>query len=107
MLGGIAGSVLGGGGSLGPMSPSVQGGFIGNAGGLAAKYPLGLAGEIGDINEDITKQLKLGTSMGLAGSVAANAFGGGTQMGNAGGLGLGAAGIAGNFIDPMTIKKVF
>ena len=107
MLGGIAGSVLGGGGSLGHMSPSVQGGFIGNAGGLAGKYPLGLAGEIGDINEDITKQLKLGTSMGLAGSVAANAFGGGTQMGNAGGLGLGAAGAAGTFIDPMTIKKVF
>jgi hypothetical protein len=50
---------------FGFMSPSVQGGFIGNAGGLAAKYPLGLVGEIGDINENITKQLKLGTSMGL------------------------------------------
>jgi len=49
---------------FGFMSPSVQGGFIGNAGGLAAKYPLGLVGEIGDINENITKQLKLGTSMG-------------------------------------------
>ena len=90
---------------------STQGGFLGNAGGLAAKYPLGLVGQIGGINEDIAEQMKTGESMGLAGAIAANPFGGllgsmagGTQMGNAGGMGLGAAG---SFIDPMTIKKVF
>ena len=58
MSGGIAGSVFGGGGSLGSMAPSVQGGFIGNSGGLASKYPLGLVGQIGGINENIAEQLK-------------------------------------------------
>jgi hypothetical protein len=103
MLGGIAGSVLGGGGSLGPMAPSVQGGFIGNSGGLASQFPLGAVGQIGDINKDIVDKLKLDNSFGLAGAVAANPFGGlvqgGTQMGNAGGMGM--------FSDPMTIKKLF
>lgn len=90
---------------------STQGGFLGNAGGLAAKYPLGLVGQIGGINEDIVEQMKMDESMGLAGAIAANPFGGllgsmtgGTQMGNAGGLGMG---MAGGLIDPMTIKKVF
>ena len=89
---------------------STQGGFLGNAGGLASQYPLGLVGQIGGINEDIVEQMKKNESMGLAGAIAANPFGGvlgsmpgGTQMGNAGGMGLGAAG---SFIDPMTIKKV-
>ncbi len=88
---------------------STQGGFLGNVGGLAAKYPLGLVGQIGGINEDIVEQMKMDESMGLAGAIAANPFGGlfssmtgGTQMGNAGGLGM-----AGGSIDPMTIKKVF
>ena len=90
---------------------STQGGFLGNAGGLAAKYPLGLVGQIGGINEDIVEQMKMDESMGLAGAIAANPFSGllgsmtgGTQMGNAGGLGMG---MAGGLIDPMTIKKVF
>ena len=89
---------------------STQGGFLGNAGGLAAKYPLGLVGQIGGINEDIVEQMKMDESMNLAGAIAANPFGvflgsmtGGTQMGNAGGLGMG---MAGGLIDPMTIKKV-
>ena len=89
---------------------STQGGFLGNAGGLVSQYPLGLVGQIGGINKDIADNLKLKDSFGLAGAVASNVgglLGGGTQMGNAGGLGLGAAGIGGNFIDPMTIKKVF
>jgi len=88
---------------------STQGGFLGNAGGLASKMPFGLVGQIGGINEDIASQLKKNDAFGLAGAVAANGFGGvvgsmmgGTQMGNAGGLG-----VAGSFIDPMTIKKVF
>ena len=67
MLGGIAGSVLGGGGSLGPMAPSVQGGFIGNSGGLASQFPLGAVGQIGGINKDIVDKLKMDESMGLAG----------------------------------------
>ena len=106
MLGGIAGSVLGGGGSLGPMAPSVQGGFIGNSGGLASQFPLGAVGQIGGINKDIVDKLKMDKSMGLAGAIAANSFGGslgsmagGSQMGNAGGMGM--------FSDPMTIKKLF
>lgn len=122
MLGGIAGSVFGGGGSLGPMAPSVQGGFIGNSGGLlgqftekfpgglVGKYPLGAVGQIGDINKQIVDDLKLEKSMGLAGAVAANSFGGllgsmtgGTQMGNAGGMGVGM----GVLNDPMTIKKLY
>ena len=89
---------------------STQGGFLGNAGGLASQYPLGLVGQIGGINEDIVEQMKKNESMGLAGAIAANPFGGllssmtgGTQMGNAGGLGMG---MAGGLIDPMTIKKV-
>ena len=89
---------------------STQGGFLGNAGGLASQYPLGLVGQIGGINEDIIEQMKMDESMGLAGAIAANPFGGllssmtgGTQMGNAGGLDIG---MAGGLIDPMTIKKV-
>ncbi len=93
---------------------STQGGFMGNAGGLASKFPLGLVGEIGGLNSEIADQMKLDESMGLAGAVAANPYGGvvgslglgggGTQMGNAGGLNMG---LAGGLIDPMTIKKVF
>lgn len=98
---------------------STQGGFLGNAGGLAAKYPLGLVGQIGGINEDIVEQMKMDESMGLAGAIAANPFGGllgsmtggllgsmtgGTQMGNAGSL---STGMAGSLVGPMTIKKVF
>ena len=92
---------------------STQGGFMGNAGGLASKFPFGVVGEIGGLNSEIADQMKLDQSMGLAGAVAANPFGGvvgslglggGTQMGNAGGLNMG---IAGSLIDPMTIKKVF
>jgi len=90
---------------------STQGGFMGNAGGLASKYPLGFVGQISDINGNIVEQMKTDEAMGLAGAIAANPFGGtrgsmtgGTQMGNAGGLNMG---IAGGLIDPMTIKKVF
>ena len=67
---------------------STQGGFLGNAGGLVSQYPLGLVGQIGDINKDIADNLKLKDSFGLAGAVASNVgglLGGGTQMGNAGG----------------------
>ena len=89
---------------------STQGGFLGNAGGLASQYPLGLVGKIGGINEDIVEQMKMNESMSLAGAIAANPFGGllgsmtgGTPMGNTGGMGVG---VVGSFIDPMTIKKV-
>jgi hypothetical protein len=98
---------------------SIQGGFLGNSGGLlgqftekfpgglVGKYPLGAVGQIGDVNRQIVDDLKLKESMGLAGAVAANSFGGflggGTQMGNAGGMQLGG----GVLNDPMTIKKLF
>lgn len=89
---------------------STQGGFMGNAGGLASKYPLGLVGQIGDINGDIVEQMKTDKAAGLAGAIAANPFGGilgsmtgGTQMGNAGGMGAGM----GVLNDPMTIKKLY
>ena len=72
---------------------STQGGFMGNTGGLASKYPLGFVGQIGGINGDIVEQMKTDKATGLAGAIAANPFGGilgsmagGTQMGNAGGI---------------------
>ena len=102
MLGGIAGSILGGSGSLSPLAPSVQGGFIGNSGGLASRFPLGAFGEITDLNKQLIDQMKENKSFGLAGAVASN-IGGGTPLGNAGGMGAGM----GVLNDPMTIKKLY
>ena len=102
MLGGIAGSILGGSGSLSPLAPSVQGGFIGNSGGLASRFPLGVFGEITDLNKQLIDQMKENNSLGLAGAVASN-IGGGTPLGNAGGMGAGM----GVLNDPMTIKKLY
>ena len=45
MIGGLAGRAL-----------STQGGFMGNSGGLAGQYPLGLVGQIGGINEQLSPQ---------------------------------------------------
>ena len=54
--------------------------------------------------------MKTDEATGLAGAIAANPFGGilgsmigGTQMGNAGGMGAGM----GVLNDPMTIKKLY
>jgi hypothetical protein len=76
MIGGLLGSAL-----------STQGGFLGNSAGLAGKYPLGLAGQIGGLNNQISPQEEEE---------------GGPQMGQAGGL----LGNANFFNDPMTIKRV-
>ena len=84
---------------------STQGGFMGNAGGLASRYPLGAAGELVGANKQLIDDMKLDKSFALANSVAANPFGGmigGSQLGNAGGLAMG-----GVLNDPMIIKKVF
>ena len=53
MIGGLLGSAL-----------STQGGFLGNSAGLAGKYPLGLAGQIGGLNNQISPQAEGGNSFG-------------------------------------------
>lgn len=57
MIGGLAGRAL-----------STQGGFMGNSGGLAGQYPLGLAGQIGGINEQLSPQ-EGGNPLGIGGLV--------------------------------------
>ena len=57
MIGGLAGRAL-----------STQGGFMGNSGGLAGQYPLGLVGQIGGINEQLSPQ-EGGNPLGIGGLV--------------------------------------
>ena len=57
MIGGLAGRAL-----------STQGGFMGNSGGLADQYPLGLVGQIGGINEQLSPQ-EGGNPLGIGGLV--------------------------------------
>lgn len=89
-------------GGLGGMA--TQGGFMGNAGGLASQYPLGLIGQIGGINEQLANNGGINNPFGLVGAAAGvnPSMFGGPQMGQAGGL----LGNANFFSDPMTIKRV-
>ena len=95
----------------GLVNMATQGGFMGNAGGLAGQYPLGLVGQIGGINEKVAKNGGVQNPFGLVGATAGinpSMFGGPQmgqampQMGQVGGL----LGNANFFSDPMTIKRV-
>ena len=92
MIGGLLGSAL-----------STQGGFLGNSAGLAGKYPLGLAGQIGGLNNQISPQEEEegGNPLGIGGLVGqmlpqaegGNFFGSGTSFG--------VGGLVGQMLPPI------
>ena len=102
MLGGLAGL-------------ATQGSFMGNSGGLAGQYPLGLVGQIGGINEKVAEAGSFRNPFGLVGAIAQGlpgneqgpAQGPNTPVKNYPGMGYGPVGPMGGGLPPTPMASMF